>query len=273
MSKSRLDLDSLEDAELLRRGIGAARAGETDAARSLLEELTRRDPLVADGWLWLASVESDPHLKRVHFQRVLDLRPQDEEAQAGLELLVEKYGRGILADASGDPVARACTWHSDRETLISCSRCGRPMCPACSRKHPVGLRCKECARELRSPLYKVSTAQVMGGLAAGTGTAFGAAMVLGFVAAAFCWIGIFLAWGAGFLIGDATSWGAGRKRGRKLQWVAAVATVLGVALLELLVRRFGLLTMFPAASLPRFVETGPLLVLFLGAAAAVQRLK
>ena len=34
MSKSRLDLDSLEDAELLRRGIGAARAGETDAARS-----------------------------------------------------------------------------------------------------------------------------------------------------------------------------------------------------------------------------------------------
>jgi hypothetical protein len=273
MARPRLDLDSLDNAELLRRGIGAARAGEADAARGLLEELLRRDPTAADGWLWLASVDAEPRVKRAHFQKVLDLRPTDEEARAGLELLAEKYGRGILEDDGEDPEARRCTWHPDRETLLSCGRCGRPMCTACARKHPVGLRCKECARELRSPLYKVSPRQLLGGLAAGTGTAFGAALALGFVASAFCWIGIFLAWGAGFLIGDATSWGAGRKRGRQLQVVAGVATVLGVALLELLKTRFGLLAMIPPGTLPGFSDTGPLLLLFLGAAAAVQRLK
>lgn len=271
MARPRLDLDSLEDAELLRRGIGAARAGETDAARGLLEELTRRDPLVADGWLWRASVEADPHIKRVYFQRVLELRPQDEEAQAGLELLVEKYGRGILADDSGEPEARSCTWHPERETLLSCSRCGRPMCPACSRKHPVGLRCKECARELRSPLYKVSGAQLLGGLAAGTGTAMVAALAMGFVSARLGWIGILIAWGAGMLIGDATHWGAGRRRGRRLQAAAGIAAVLGGGLLLLLLGRFGL-----PALLARdlgFSRGGVLMVMVVGAVAAVKRLK
>lgn len=51
MSKTRLDLDSLDDAELLRRGIGAVRAGELDVARGLLEELLHRDPTAAAGSL------------------------------------------------------------------------------------------------------------------------------------------------------------------------------------------------------------------------------
>lgn len=41
----------------------------------------------------------------------------------------------------------ACYRHSNRETGVSCSSCGRPICPDCMTPTPVGMRCPECARE------------------------------------------------------------------------------------------------------------------------------
>lgn len=38
-----------------------------------------------------------------------------------------------------------CHWHPDRETLISCSSCGTPICPDCARTAAVGLKCPDCA--------------------------------------------------------------------------------------------------------------------------------
>jgi membrane associated rhomboid family serine protease len=40
-----------------------------------------------------------------------------------------------------------CYRHPDRETAVSCSNCGRPICPDCMTTTPVGMRCPECARE------------------------------------------------------------------------------------------------------------------------------
>ena len=40
-----------------------------------------------------------------------------------------------------------CFRHPDRETYLSCSRCGRPACPDCLRAAPVGQHCVECVRE------------------------------------------------------------------------------------------------------------------------------
>jgi membrane associated rhomboid family serine protease len=37
--------------------------------------------------------------------------------------------------------------HPSRETGVSCSSCGRPICPDCMTPTPVGMRCPECARE------------------------------------------------------------------------------------------------------------------------------
>ena len=39
-----------------------------------------------------------------------------------------------------------CYRHPDRPTVLSCSQCGRPICPACSIDSPVGQRCPECLR-------------------------------------------------------------------------------------------------------------------------------
>jgi rhomboid protease GluP len=38
-----------------------------------------------------------------------------------------------------------CYRHPDRETLLRCGRCDRPICAECQVRHPVGIRCPECA--------------------------------------------------------------------------------------------------------------------------------
>jgi membrane associated rhomboid family serine protease len=44
-------------------------------------------------------------------------------------------------------MAETCYRHPNRETNVSCSRCGRPICPDCMYDSPVGMRCPECAGE------------------------------------------------------------------------------------------------------------------------------
>lgn len=44
-------------------------------------------------------------------------------------------------------MAQTCYRHPDRETGVSCSSCGRPICPECMTPTPVGMRCPECARQ------------------------------------------------------------------------------------------------------------------------------
>jgi membrane associated rhomboid family serine protease len=40
-----------------------------------------------------------------------------------------------------------CYRHKDRETGVSCSNCGRPICPDCMTPTPVGMRCPECSQQ------------------------------------------------------------------------------------------------------------------------------
>jgi membrane associated rhomboid family serine protease len=40
-----------------------------------------------------------------------------------------------------------CYRHPSRETGVSCSRCGRPICTECMTSTPVGMRCPECSGE------------------------------------------------------------------------------------------------------------------------------
>jgi membrane associated rhomboid family serine protease len=44
-----------------------------------------------------------------------------------------------------------CYRHPSRETAVSCSNCGRPICPDCMTPTPVGMRCPECSRK-RTPV-------------------------------------------------------------------------------------------------------------------------
>lgn len=44
-------------------------------------------------------------------------------------------------------MTETCYRHPNRETGVSCSNCGRPICPDCMTPTPVGMRCPECARQ------------------------------------------------------------------------------------------------------------------------------
>src|SRR5207237_6710532 len=53
-----------------------------------------------------------------------------------------------------------CYRHPSRETGVSCSSCGRPICPDCMTPTSVGMRCPECARDRT----KVRTMRSISGL-------------------------------------------------------------------------------------------------------------
>jgi membrane associated rhomboid family serine protease len=62
-------------------------------------------------------------------------------------------------------MAQTCYRHPDRETGVSCSSCGRPICPDCMTPTPVGMRCPECMRQ------RTKVVQGVGGAGAGFGQA------------------------------------------------------------------------------------------------------
>jgi membrane associated rhomboid family serine protease len=84
-----------------------------------------------------------------------------------------------------------CYRHPNRETNVSCSNCGRPICPDCMTVTPVGMRCPECGRDrtqvrrispgLRAgaapatyALIAINVAAFVAELATGAGAGFGA---------------------------------------------------------------------------------------------------
>src|ERR1700712_2390233 len=50
-----------------------------------------------------------------------------------------------------------CFRHPDRPTKISCSRCGRPICPECMNDAPVGFHCPICVKEGRASAPRTMT--------------------------------------------------------------------------------------------------------------------
>src|ERR1700733_13207384 len=54
-----------------------------------------------------------------------------------------------------------CYRHPNRETGVSCSSCGRPICPECMTPTPVGMRCPECASQ-RTRVVRNPTGQASG---------------------------------------------------------------------------------------------------------------
>jgi membrane associated rhomboid family serine protease len=59
-------------------------------------------------------------------------------------------------------VAETCYRHPNRETGVSCSNCGRPICPECMTSTPVGMRCPECAQQ-KTPVRTAANLGLSGG--------------------------------------------------------------------------------------------------------------
>lgn len=116
-----------------------------------------------------------------------------------------------------------CYRHPDRETMLRCNRCSRPICVQCAVRTPTGYRCKECIRNQQKIFDTAQTRDVI--LAA----LF--AVVLSFIgsllASALGFFTIFIAPVAGIITAEAIRWVSRRRRSKLLFRVAAGAAVVG----------------------------------------------
>ena len=46
-----------------------------------------------------------------------------------------------------------CVNHPDVETYLRCNKCGRPICPKCAVRTPVGYRCRDCVQAHQQVFY------------------------------------------------------------------------------------------------------------------------
>ena len=215
---------------LLRDGIAAARAGDVETARRLLRQATELDESNVEAWLWRSTLTDSLADKKAYLEQALALDPDNEEARAALEKVLER--EGALAERAAE-TPLYCTVHPDRETVLRCNRCGRPMSVECAVRHPVGLRCRECVRETRSPVYNVSPAQVALALLVSTLAGAVGALVALFVSGVFWFLLLFVSPAIGGGVAAAVERAVPRKRGRALQAATVVGIVLGLVLLGL----------------------------------------
>ena len=89
----------------------------------------------------------------------------------------------------------------------------------------MGARCRECVRVIRLPTYDVPPLYLLrgAGAALAAGGALGVAwfLLLPYGLGILGLVGILLAFGIGYGVGEAVSWATNRKRGLALQAIAA----------------------------------------------------
>ena len=139
------------------------------------------------------------------------------------------------------PERKVCANHPERETGLSCNRCGKLICANCARKTPVGYRCQKCVRQQQS---KFDTARWYDYLIA-IGVSLVLSGIAGVLVARMEWFVVFLAPTAGGVISEIIRRAVGRRRGRYLSY-AAVAGMIGAGLFNPTV--WGLIYLVLAAS-------------------------
>lgn len=129
-----------------------------------------------------------------------------------------------------------CYNHPDRETMLRCNRCDRPICTSCAVLTPTGYRCKECVRGAQK---KFDTAQWFD-----YPLAFFVAGILSFIGSLISsYIGfftIFIAPIAGVVLAEAVRWVIGKRRSKLLFQIATAGAIMG-ALPLLLIALAGML--------------------------------
>lgn len=97
--------------EFRRQGIAAAKAGQNDRARELLQQAIRLEPRNEAAWIWMASLARDQRERLFCFQKVLQINPQNETALQALATMgiapEQLLGAARSAPASDDQPQQA----------------------------------------------------------------------------------------------------------------------------------------------------------------------
>lgn len=84
-----------EARELRLQGITAAKAGQKEQARQLLQQAIRLEPQSEAAWLWLASVARDQRERVFCLRKILEINPNNEQAQKALRGLEDQAASAV----------------------------------------------------------------------------------------------------------------------------------------------------------------------------------
>jgi hypothetical protein len=140
------------------------------------------------------------------------------------------------------PETLHCANHPDRETMLRCNRCDKPICFDCAVLTEVGYRCRECVRAQRAGYYNAApTDAIIGALIAiGLGALFGllAYLLLGLLGFFRLIAALLVGPSVGGLVAEAIRRALRKRRSPTLKWLAPLAFVLGVLLVSLFLGGF-----------------------------------
>lgn len=124
------------------------------------------------------------------------------------------------------PATLHCSVHPDRETLLRCNRCNRPMCSQCSVLTPTGYRCKECVSGQQRTFETTKTFDLP--------LAFVIALILGgigaYISSFLGFFTIFVAPIVGTAIAEVIRWAVKKRRSTNLGIAADVGAGIGAML-------------------------------------------
>lgn len=123
-----------------------------------------------------------------------------------------------------------CYVHPNRQTVLRCNRCERPICTSCAVLTPTGYRCKECVRGQQKIFdtarwHDYPLAVIIAG---------GLALIASLIGSRFGFFTILVAPIAGTIIAEAVRGVTRRRRSKTLLWAATGATFIGAILLTLI---------------------------------------
>lgn len=118
-----------------------------------------------------------------------------------------------------------CSFHPNVDTELSCTQCGRAICPKEMVDTPVGYKCPVCARQPRSAVVHVKGRQLWGGIGLGALAGVGGAFLLGLFGGGFFSIILGFLWGG--ITAEAVHRGSGGHRGGAVTAIAIGAIVIG----------------------------------------------
>jgi hypothetical protein len=128
-----------------------------------------------------------------------------------------------MAENATEPTPLFCYRHPDRETMLRCARCERPICSDCAVLTPTGYRCKECIRGQQKVFETARTIDYPLAFVLAGGLSFGGSLVAGVMG----FFTIFIAPLAGLVIAEVVRWAVRRRRSRRLFQVAAIGAAAG----------------------------------------------
>jgi hypothetical protein len=230
--------------------------------------MTNPTELRIEGYYRTLDLSNTASLEEVErqYQRLIRLyepekldNPEDRTYAEEKRTEIERAYKGLVKELQDRPDEEIffCANHPERETLLRCNKCGKPICMECAVQTPVGYRCKECVRQQQNVYFNAATSDNLIAFGVGLAVSAIAAPIVGTLIGFFGFWGFIIAFLAGSAAGSALAQiirqAVGRRRGRRLPLFALIGIIMGVLLGNvgfLLVTGF-----FPLFTLPMILFT------------------